>query len=107
MNIMLVSVTERTREIGLKKAVGARKGRIRRQFLMEAVILSGVGGILGVLVGILLSKIISIVALIPTAISIPSVIIAVVFSMAIGVGFGMLPSVQASNLNPIEALHYE
>lgn len=107
MNIMLVSVTERTREIGIKKALGAKKGRIRRQFLMEAVILSGIGGILGVIVGIALAKIISLVALIPTAINIPSIIIAVVFSMVIGIIFGMVPSVKASNLNPIEALRYE
>ncbi len=107
MNIMLVSVTERTREIGLKKALGARKSRIRRQFLTEAVLLSGIGGIFGVIVGIILSKIISLAAEIPTAISIPSIIIAVVFSMVIGVVFGMVPSIKASNLNPIEALRYE
>lgn len=107
MNIMLVSVTERTREIGIKKALGARKSRIRRQFLMEAVILSGIGGILGVIVGIILAKIISAVAMIPTAINVPSIIIAVVFSMVIGIVFGMVPSIKASNLNPIDALGYE
>jgi len=107
MNIMLVSVTERTREIGVKKALGAKKSRIRRQFLMEAVILSGIGGIFGVIAGIALAKIISLVALIPTAINIPSIIIAVVFSMVIGIVFGMVPSIKASNLNPIEALRYE
>ena len=107
MNIMLVSVTERTREIGLKKALGARKNRIRRQFLTESVILSGLGGLLGVIAGILLSKVISMIALIPTAISIPAILIAVVFSMVIGIIFGMVPSVKASNLNPIEALGYE
>ena len=107
MNIMLVSVTERTREIGIKKALGARKSRIRRQFLMEAVILSGIGGILGVIAGIILSKIISLVAMIPTAINIPSIIIAVLFSMVIGIVFGMVPSLKASNLNPIDALGYE
>ncbi len=107
MNIMLVSVTERTREIGIKKALGARKRRILRQFLMEAVILSGIGGILGVVAGIILSKIISLVALIPTAINPYAIIIAVAFSMVIGVVFGMVPSVKASKLNPIEALRYE
>lgn len=107
MNIMLVSVTERTREIGLKKALGARKSRIRRQFLTEAVILSGLGGVIGVIVGIILSKIISIAAMIPIALSVPSMIIAVAFSMFIGIVFGMLPSIKASNLNPIEALRYE
>ena len=107
MNIMLVSVTERTREIGIKKALGARKSRIRRQFLMEAVILSGIGGILGVIAGIILSKIISLVAMIPTAINVPSIVIAVIFSMVIGIIFGMVPSIKASNLNPIDALRYE
>lgn len=107
MNIMLVSVTERTREIGLKKALGARKRRIRRQFLTEAVLLSGMGGILGVAAGIVLSKIISIAAMIPIALNVPSMIIAVLFSMVIGIAFGMIPSIKASNLNPIEALRYE
>ncbi len=107
MNIMLVSVTERTREIGIKKALGARKNRILRQFLIEAVILSGIGGILGVVAGVILAKIISRVALIPTAINPYAILIAVVFSMVIGVVFGMVPSIKASKLNPIEALRYE
>ena len=107
MNIMLVSVTERTREIGLKKALGAKKRRIRSQFLTEAMILSGIGGVLGVITGIILATIISAIALIPVAISIPSIIISVVFSMAIGIIFGMVPSIKASNLNPIDALRYE
>ena len=107
MNIMLVSVTERTTEIGLKKALGAKKRRIRSQFLTEAVILSGIGGILGVITGIVLSYVISAVALIPVSISTPAVVIAVLFSMVIGIVFGMLPSVKASNLNPIDALRYE
>ena len=107
MNIMLVSVTERTREIGIKKALGARKNRILRQFLIEAVILSGIGGILGVVAGVILAKIISLVALIPTAINPYAILIAVVFSMVIGVVFGMVPSIKASKLNPIEALRYE
>ena len=107
MNIMLVSVTERTREIGLKKALGAKKRRIRSQFLTEAVILSGIGGILGVAAGIALSRIISMVALIPVSISVPAIVIAVLFSMAIGIIFGMAPSIKASNLNPIDALRYE
>ncbi len=107
MNIMLVSVTERTREIGLKKALGAKKRTIRGQFLTEAAMLSVLGGILGVVAGIILARIISSIALVPTAISIPAILISVGFSMLIGVVFGLVPSVKASNLNPIDALRYE
>lgn len=107
MNIMLVSVTERTREIGLKKALGARKTRILGQFLTEAAVLTSLGGILGVAAGIGLAEIVSRIAEIPVAINIPAAIIAVVFSMLIGLIFGILPSVKASNLNPIEALRHE
>ncbi len=107
MNIMLVSVTERTREIGLKKALGARRRQILMQFLTEAVVLSLLGGVLGVLVGIGLSAIISSVAQIPVAFSVPAVLIALGFSMLVGIVFGLLPSVKASKLDPIEALRYE
>ena len=104
MNIMLVSVTERTREIGLKKAIGAKKSRILWQFLTEAAVLTSLGGIVGVGAGIGLAAIISRVTSAPVAISVPSIIIAVVFSMVIGIVFGLLPAVKASNLNPIQAL---
>ncbi|QFJ55423.1 ABC transporter permease [Pseudobutyrivibrio xylanivorans] len=104
MNIMLVSVTERTAEIGLKKAIGARKGKIMIQFLTEAAVLTSMGGILGVASGIGLAQIISIMSGTPVAISWPAAIIAVVFSMVIGIVFGILPSHQAANLNPIDAL---
>ena len=107
MNIMLVSVTERTNEIGLKKALGARNSRILLQFLTEAVVLTSLGGILGVISGIVLAEVISRVAGTPVAISVPAIILSVVFSMAIGVIFGFLPSVQAANLNPIDALRRE
>ena len=107
MNIMLVSVTERTREIGLKKAIGARKGKILFQFLTESMVLTSMGGILGVLSGVGLSQVVSGIASIPVAISIPASIIAVVFSMLIGIIFGLIPSVKAANLNPIDALRYE
>lgn len=107
MNIMLVSVTERTREIGLKKAIGAKKSCILWQFLTEAAVLTSLGGIVGVGAGIGLAAIISRVTSAPVAISVPSIIIAVVFSMVIGIIFGLLPSFKAANLNPIDALRHE
>ncbi len=107
MNIMLVSVTERTQEIGLKKALGAKKRRIRRQFLTEAAVLTTLGGVVGVLLGIGLAQVISHYNRIPVAISLPSIVISVGFSVVIGVVFGMLPAVKAANMNPIEALRRE
>ncbi len=107
MNIMLVSVTERTREIGLKKALGARKRRILLQFLTEASVLTSIGGIIGVICGVILAYIFSAATTAPVAISVPSIVISVVFSMVIGIIFGLIPSVKASNLNPIDALRYE
>lgn len=107
MNIMLVTVTERTREIGLKKAIGARKKTILAQFLTEASVLTSIGGLIGVGVGIGLSELVSRVAGSPTAVSIPAIIGSVFFSTAIGVVFGLLPSVKAANLNPIDALRSE
>ena len=104
MNIMLVSVTERTSEIGLKKALGAKKRRILLQFLTEAAVLTSLGGIIGVLSGVGMAQLISGMMDIPVAISIPAILIAVVFSTLIGVVFGLLPATQAANLNPIEAL---
>ncbi len=104
MNIMLVSVTERTAEIGLKKAIGARKSKIMWQFLTEAAVLTSMGGVLGVISGIGLAKLISIMSGTPVAISWPAAMIAVLFSMIIGIVFGILPSHQAANLNPIDAL---
>ena len=107
MNIMLVSVTERTREIGLKKAIGAKKGRILWQFLTEAAVLTSLGGILGVAAGIGMAELVSHLTQAPVAISVPSIFLAVLFSMAIGVVFGLLPSIKAANLNPIDALRHE
>lgn len=107
MNIMLVSVTERTSEIGLKKAIGAPKRAIMSQFLTEAVALTSIGGILGVITGIVLAELISQFNGTPVAISWPASILAVLFSMAIGIIFGMLPSRKAANLDPIEALRHE
>ncbi len=107
MNIMLVSVTERTREIGLKKAIGARKKTILRQFLTEASMLTSIGGLIGVGSGIGLSKIVARITGTPSAISVPAIVGSVVFSTLIGVIFGLMPSVKAANLNPIDALRSE
>ena len=107
MNIMLVSVTERTREIGLKKAIGARKRRILAQFLTEAAVLTSLGGIIGVAAGIVMAQVISRISQTPSAISVPAIIFSVLFSMAIGILFGLLPSIKAANLNPIDALRHE
>ena len=107
MNIMLVSVTERTSEIGLKKAIGAKKRRIRMQFLTEAAVLTSLGGIIGVVSGIALAQLISKMMQIPVAIDVTAILVSVVFSMLIGVIFGLLPAVKAANLNPIEALRRE
>ena len=107
MNIMLVSVTERTSEIGLKKALGAKKKRILLQFLTEAAVLTSMGGILGVATGIGLAEMLSHIMGTPVAISVPACVIAVAFSMVIGVVFGLVPAMKASKLNPIEALRRE
>ena len=104
MNIMLVSVTERTGEIGLKKAIGANKRRILGQFLTEAAVLTSIGGILGVFAGVILSAGIAKMSGAPMVISVPAAVLAVVFSTVIGLIFGLLPSVKAANLSPIEAL---
>jgi len=104
MNIMLVSVTERTSEIGLKKALGAKKRRIAFQFLTEAAVLTSLGGLIGVGSGVGLAQLISRLMQIPVAISVPAIVIAVVFSTLIGVVFGLLPASKAANLSPIEAL---
>ena len=104
MNIMLVSVTERTQEIGLKKAIGAKKKRILLQFLTEAAVLTSLGGIIGVISGVGLAQLISAMMDIPVAIDVTAIVISVVFSTLIGVIFGLLPATQAANLNPIEAL---
>ena len=107
MNIMLVSVTERTQEIGLKKAIGARKSRVLGQFLTEAAVLTSLGGLIGVIVGIILAEAISRLTGTLVAISMPAAVGAVLFSMAIGIVFGLLPSYKAANLNPIDALRHE
>lgn len=107
MNIMLVSVTERTREIGIRMSIGARRRDILVQFLIEAMVLSIVGGIIGIILGVGGSSLISRFAGWPTFVSGGSILLAVLFSMAVGVFFGFYPARKASNLNPIEALRYE
>ncbi len=107
MNIMLVSVTERTREIGLRMALGARGNTILRQFLTEAVVLSTVGGILGVIFGIVGTYIVAALAKWPTSIPLSGVFAAVAFSAMVGIFFGYYPARKASSLSPIEALRFE
>src|SRR5213592_1816637 len=107
MNIMLVSVTERTREIGTRMAVGAHGRDILTQFLIEAVSLSSVGGLIGIAVGLAASEVLSVVAHWPTLISIGSIAVAFLFSAVIGVFFGFYPAREAARLDPIDALRYE
>ena len=108
MNIMLVSVTERTREIGLRKAMGARRRDILAQFLIEAVLLSLLGGLIGILIGGAGSQAVAgFQTDLPVAVTLDSVLLATGFSAAIGLFFGMYPAVRASALNPIDALRYE
>lgn len=107
MNIMLVSVTERTREIGIRKAIGARKKEILQQFLIESVLISFLGGGIGILLGIGISRAVSGIGGWETIVSTQSIILAFGFSVAIGVFFGFYPANKAANLNPIDALRYE
>jgi len=107
MNIMLVSVTERTREIGVRMAIGAKGGDIRAQFLVEAVVLAVTGGVLGIALGVGIQRAVAYYAHWPVLVSSDSVSLAFVFSALIGVTFGFYPALKASRLDPIEALRYE
>ena len=107
MNIMLVSVTERTREIGIRKAVGARRRDITIQFMIEAMVLSIIGGIVGIGFGALAAAIVNATGVLTTRISIQAIVLAVSFSLAVGLFFGIYPAMRAGSLNPIDALRYE
>ena len=107
MNIMLVSVTERTREIGLRMAVGAEPGDILRQFLSEAVVLCLIGGVVGIVLGRGSSYLVTLLLHWPTAVSVEAIVAAVVVSATVGILFGYYPAWKASRLDPIDALRYE
>lgn len=107
MNIMLANVTERTREIGIRRAIGARKNDIMSQFVTEAVVISIVGGIIGVVLGITLSLIVSTFTDVTTYIRLYSVVIAFTFSVIVGISFGWLPAKNAANLKPVDSIRYE
>ena len=107
MNIMLVSVTERTREIGIRMAIGAKRREIRKQFLIESVLISFLGGVIGVILGVIISRTVSQMGGWDTIVSMQSILLAFGFSVMVGVFFGYYPANKAANLNPIDALRYE
>ena len=107
MNIMLVSVTERTREIGIRMAIGARSSAVRTQFLIEAIVLSLTGGFIGIVLGLIISVVIPRMLGWPTLVSYVAIIGSVFFSAAVGIFFGYYPARKAAGLDPIEALRYE
>ena len=107
MNIMLVSVTERTREIGLRKAVGARRRDILAQFLVEAMVVSLLGGLIGIVLGCLITLAMSTFAHWATSISLDAILLSTFFSASIGIVFGIWPARKAAELSPINALRYE
>ena len=106
MNIMLVSVSERTKEIGIRKAIGAKRKHILLQFLIEAVVLSAMGGLIGVGLGLLITKILAVAASMTVVYSTNVMLLAFLFSLVVGVIFGVFPANKASKLHPIQALRH-
>jgi len=107
MNIMLVSVTERTREIGVRKAIGARQGDILKQFLVEAATLGGLGGLIGVALGALVAKLVSVTTPLPSSVEWWSVLAGLAVASSVGIIFGLYPAWKAAKMDPIVALRYE
>jgi len=107
MNIMMVSVTERTKEIGIRKAIGARKIMIRSQFLMEAIVLCQIGGLIGIILGVIGGNIIAVVLKVSVILPVFWIVVGLIVTTFVGVLFGVYPAIKASNLDPIEALRYE
>jgi len=107
MNIMLVSVTERTREIGIRKAIGAKKGVIRTQFVVEAVVLSQIGGLIGIVLGLIGGNLVSLMLNVSIVLPVFWILLGLFITTFVGVLFGVYPAIKASNLDPIEALRYE
>ena len=107
MNIMLASVTERTREIGIRRAIGARRSQIIGQFLIETIVLSSIGGLIGIAVGVTIPQVIQYFAGMPTIVPMYAIVLSLGISVAVGVIFGLYPAIRAAKLDPIVALRYD